>query len=157
MSDRHGYQEYLHAMERTIDRLVDAAEEIGAQLSRMNDAAPAPASSPAHAPGRGATGRYRSKPNLVEAVQWDGSEETYTLMDAAQMPVTVSRALHDGHLILELEVGLNAAHGYHVMPIDHWVVRAMGELEDHWVVSDDYFREKYEREVHPDDMEKADR
>jgi hypothetical protein len=35
MSERH--EDLMHSMEKTMDRLVNAAEEIGIQLSRMND------------------------------------------------------------------------------------------------------------------------
>jgi hypothetical protein len=40
MSERH--EDLMHSMEKTMDRLVNAADEIGIQLGRMNEVAPEP-------------------------------------------------------------------------------------------------------------------
>ncbi|MCA1799763.1 MAG: hypothetical protein LC650_00530 [Actinobacteria bacterium] len=79
---------------------------------------------------------YRSKPQLVEAIQWTG--DNY-------------RAVHDFGASIKLEFGClyveagkTGAQGYVPVPLGHWIIRQPDDLSDHWPVDPHYFAAKYE-------------
>ena len=86
--------------------------------------------------------RYRSKPQEVEAVQWDGYhlEPLYDYL-GDDLSADVLRATGHG---LELRAGKDGAQGWVPVPDGHWIVRKPGDFTDYWPVDPDYFAAKYE-------------
>jgi hypothetical protein len=87
--------------------------------------------------------RYVSKPQTVEAIQWDGLASTAANMADAGMPVQVDPEVGDLHR-LTLLAGKSGAQGVVPVPRGHWIVRQPDDLSDHWPVDDDYFQTKYQ-------------
>lgn len=95
---------------------------------------------------------YRSKPQLVEAIQWTsepgngndciGFVGTPDGVDYGFICQGVNDS--DAQPLAWLRAGKNGAQGWVVVPIGHWIVRKPGDLSDHWPVDPDYFAEKYE-------------
>lgn len=82
---------------------------------------------------------YRSKPTLIEAIQWTGDNES-ALDDFA--PGKTGSDPDTG--FLQLLAGVNGAQGWVNVPIGHWIVRNPGDTSDYWPVDPDYFAAKYE-------------
>jgi hypothetical protein len=79
---------------------------------------------------------YRSKPSLIEAVQWTG-DNFHEVIDFGGSYSTELDVLH-------LLAGKDGAQEYVPVPVGHWIVRSVGDLSDHWPVDPDYFANKYE-------------
>jgi hypothetical protein len=88
--------------------------------------------------------RYQSKPTEVWAIQWDGTETTYDLMDELWMPVQLIHGEQGGEWELKMLAGVNGAQGAVPVPVGHWIVRNANVMNDHWPVEDSYFRDKYQ-------------
>lgn len=96
---------------------------------------------------------YRSKPTLVEAIQWTGDnwDEIWAIGPAEKIASTTPPANstseqireHNG-LPLQLKAGVDGCQGWVDVPVGHWLVRAVGDDSDIWPVADEYFRAKYE-------------
>jgi hypothetical protein len=82
---------------------------------------------------------YRSKPTLVEAVQWTG--ENQTELDTFAPGKTGSNPMTGE---MSLLAGVQGAQGWVDVPVGHWIVRNPGEHIDYWPVDPDYFTLKYE-------------
>lgn len=80
---------------------------------------------------------YRSRPQIVEAIQWTGDEDT---IDRSVF-MTVTSWTSDG---LELLAGKDGAQGWVPVPRGHWLVRNPGDASDNWPVDPDYFAAKYD-------------
>jgi len=87
-------------------------------------------------------GRYRSKPQEIEAVQWTGDN----LDELETFGVQFRYGPDAPELVdpLKIKAGKDGAQGWVPVPVGHWVVRAPGDLTDHWPVDPDYFAAKYE-------------
>ena len=81
---------------------------------------------------------YRSKPSLIEAVQWTGDNAS----EIAAFGVAFRSRPPDW--ALEILAGKDGAQGYVPVPVGHWIVRNPSDLTDHWPVEPDYFTRKYE-------------
>lgn len=86
---------------------------------------------------------YVSKPQRVEAIQWTGNnqQEVHDFLHGHAIFTGDSRYGWD----LKIEAGKDGAQEWVPVPVGHWVVRASGNLTDHWPVDDSYFQRKYER------------
>lgn len=82
--------------------------------------------------------RYISRPQEIEAAQWDGTTPCYTSI-ALALPGKV-RLDSDG---LRLLAGKDGAQEWVPVPVDHWLVHMPGDLSDVWPVDPDYFAAKY--------------
>lgn len=82
--------------------------------------------------------RYRSKPQEVEAVQWDGNLEKVESFGVK------FRYAARWDCPLKIKAGQDGAQGFVDVPLGHWIVRTPGDLSDHWPVDPDYFAAKYE-------------
>ena len=82
--------------------------------------------------------RYRSKPQYVEAISWDGSA-------ARRMEIMALGGFieNDGRGGAILWAGKNGSQGWVPVPVGHWVVTD-GSGADFWPVAHDYFVAKYE-------------
>lgn len=80
---------------------------------------------------------YRSKPQLVEAIQWTG--HNYDEIKAF-CPQKVSIA--DQNLLLL--AGKDGAQEWVPVPLGHWLVHPPGDISDIWPVEHTYFITKYE-------------
>ena len=86
---------------------------------------------------------YISRPSEIEAVQWTGKNFVEVLAFGA----TVRGRTSDDYTVaedLELLAGVNGAQKFVPLPVGHWIVRSIGNYNDHWPVEDEYFRRKYE-------------
>jgi len=83
--------------------------------------------------------RYRSKPQEVEAIQWTGDN----LEEVEEFGVMFRFTVLWGDA-LQVLAGKDGAQKYVPVPEGHWIVRATGDLSDHWPVDPDYFANKYE-------------
>lgn len=81
--------------------------------------------------------RYRSRPQEVEAIQWRGDNH----FEIGTFGAAV--IWNDGQG-LRLLAGKDGAQDFVPVPEGHWIVRAAGDLSDHWPVDPDYFAAKYE-------------
>jgi hypothetical protein len=81
---------------------------------------------------------YSSKPSLIEAVQWTGDN----IKEIADFGVAFRS--RNPEWALEILAGKDGAQDFVPVPVGHWVVRAVGDLTDHWPVDPDYFANKYE-------------
>jgi hypothetical protein len=91
---------------------------------------------------------YRSKPSIVEAIQWIGdndkttSDPTYV---KAVMEFAPGKVRFMGLLgRLELFAGKDGAQEWVPVPLGHWLVNQPGDKTDIWPVDPDYFAAKYE-------------
>lgn len=84
-------------------------------------------------------GAYRSKPQLVEAVQWTG--RNWDEVSDFWPEGTRHLGLYPR---LELLAGKDGAQEWVPVPVGHWIVRQPGDVFDHWPVDPDYFAAKYE-------------
>lgn len=91
--------------------------------------------------------RYRSKPQEVEAVKWDDTDDTVEELWAFTARAISLRFVDDDEAdrrTLYLVAGVNGAQGPVPVPVGHWIVRRPGDASDLWPVDPDYFAEKYE-------------
>lgn len=84
--------------------------------------------------------RYRSIPQEVDAIQWTGGNVAEVLAFGADGEFEDPG---DG-LSMCLVAGKDGAQGLVPVPVGHWIVRAAGDLTDHWPVEPAYFAAKYE-------------
>lgn len=97
---------------------------------------------------------FRSKPQVIEAVQWlgDNLEEVaeFANVDVTKLHVaSVSDSVRgsDGPNYvdeLQLLAGKNGAQGWVDLPPFHWLVSMPGDRSDIWPVDPEYFAGKYE-------------
>lgn len=88
--------------------------------------------------------RYISKPTVIEALQWDNSDEAVgALWDHTDGKIEV-RFNSLGDRSLFLQAGVDGAQEWVPVPVGHWVVHPPGDTSDIWPVEDAYFQEKYE-------------
>lgn len=85
-------------------------------------------------------GEFTSKPQIVEAVQWTGTN--YHQIGAA-FPGKVQLVIDGGADRLELLAGVDGVQGWVHVPTGHWLVHPPGDITDVWPVEDTYFQEKY--------------
>ena len=85
------------------------------------------------------TDLYRSRPQLIEAVQWTG-DNWIAVYDFAGEKVDRPT---DRKLVLL--AGKDGAQEWVPVPVGHWLVHAPGDLSDIWPVAPDYFAAKYEK------------
>lgn len=86
---------------------------------------------------------YRSKPQEVDAVQWDDTDDAVEALwehTAGKVNVRFSPV---GDRELWLEAGKDGAQEYVPVPVGHWVVHQPGDTTDIWPVDPDYFASKY--------------
>ena len=86
---------------------------------------------------------YRSKPQEVEAVQWDGVN--IDPLFEFNAPVIFGTYAEPADIWCELQAGKDGAQGWVPVPVGHWIVRQPGDFTDHWPVDPDYFAAKYEQ------------
>lgn len=86
--------------------------------------------------------RYTSKPTEVEAVQWvgDNADEVDAFVGPYKTAVEPDRSPPK----LWLLAGQDGEQGWVPVPVDNYVVRRVGVLNDHWPVAPGYFEDKYE-------------
>jgi hypothetical protein len=84
---------------------------------------------------------YRSRPQEVEAVRWDGTVSGY--FDVVSNFARFKTRLNGGEL--ELLAGKGGARGWVPVPVGHWIVHPPGDESDIWPVEHEYFTAKYER------------
>lgn len=83
--------------------------------------------------------RYRKRPLVIEAVQWDGNPDTV-------LPLMQDKNARRGSLYLDSDNRIQIAtlEGFLWCPIGHWIVKGIkGEL---YPVADDVFKATYEPE-----------
>lgn len=85
--------------------------------------------------------RYRSKPSEVEAIQWTGDNFDEIEKFCPEGIVVPGMSCPES---AKMYAGKNGIQGCVLLPINHWIVRAAGDLTDHWPVSEIYFAKKYE-------------
>lgn len=89
--------------------------------------------------------KYRSKPQIVEAVQWTGDNLEDVLRAIPDKTARrQSSTVFPSHLGLYLLAGKDGAQEWVPVPIGHWLVHPPGDLSDVWPVEDEYFKAKYE-------------
>ena len=86
---------------------------------------------------------YESIPERVEAVQWRGFYTTAVRTFKAPLHSTYRKGSIFDEIDLFLLAGADGAQGYVPVPVGHWIVRAAGDLSDHWPVEDEHFRNTY--------------
>lgn len=89
---------------------------------------------------------YRSKPTLVEAIQWNGRnwEEVFAFTGPkGASTIDKTDPDGDGHP-LQILAGKDGAQEWVPVPPGHWLVRPVGDDSDLWPVEDTWFRQKYE-------------
>lgn len=84
---------------------------------------------------------YRSKPSLIEAVQWTGRNDN-EMVSAFAGKVRIVDSAGGGGLMLA--AGKDSAQGWVPVPVGHWIVCNPGDHSDLWPVDPDYFAAKYE-------------
>lgn len=84
--------------------------------------------------------RYVSRPQVVEAIQWDGLLARLT--ECADW--APGKVRNDGQNGIELLAGKDGAQEWVPVPVGHWLVRQPGDLSDIWPVEEHYFEAKYE-------------
>lgn len=89
---------------------------------------------------------YRSKPTLVDAMQWDDTDDAVeALWNHTSGKIEVRfNALGDRSLFLL--TGVDGAQEWVPVPVGHWIVHPPGDTTDIWPVDDAYFQAKYERD-----------
>ena len=91
---------------------------------------------------------FVSRPQHVEAVQWDNTDEAVDRLWAhthGKIQVRFGDRPGDaGDRTLYLEAGALGAQGLVPVPVGHWVVHPPGDVSDIWPVEDAYFRAKYQ-------------
>lgn len=86
---------------------------------------------------------YRSKPTMVEAIQWRGSiADLFGTGLFGLLGVIDYSADRDPQLLLL--AGKDGAQGWVPVPLGHWIVRNPGDATDWWPVDPTYFQAKYE-------------
>lgn len=92
--------------------------------------------------------RYVSRPQHVEAVQWDNTDEAIDRLwvhTHGKIHVRYGDRPGDvGDRTLYLEAGALGAQGLVPVPVGHWVVHPPGDVSDIWPVEDSYFQAKYQ-------------
>ena len=102
--------------------------------------------------GKGTAVLYRSKPQVVDAVQWTGDNWDSEIVPwgrqgpDADLFVLVTTGGRDGQE-LRLRAGKGGAQGLVPVPVGHWIIHNPGDWTDLWPVDPDYFAAKYEREA----------
>lgn len=96
--------------------------------------------------------RFRSKPQEVEAIQWNGANA-----DAIRAFIGTARLLSSDNAIvcggavmgrrtsIQLLAGKDGAQGFVPVPLWHWIVRSPDNHSDVWPVDPTYFAAKYEK------------
>lgn len=82
---------------------------------------------------------YRSKPSVIEAVQWNGINYA-AVQKFAGSKVTIETVTNR----LMLHAGKDGAQEWVPVPVDHWLVCQPDDKSDIWPVDPDYFDAKYE-------------
>lgn len=89
--------------------------------------------------------RFRSVPQTVVAIRWDGEDDTLAALDEMLPTGWYQRIVTgpDNDLVLYVNAGVNGAQGLVPVPIGHWIVTNEDAVADYWPVAHDYFIEKY--------------
>ena len=85
--------------------------------------------------------RYVSRPQVVEAIQWDGTLRREA--EIVEWAPDKTRRGAGGRDDLRLLEGKDGAQGWVPVPVGHWLVRQPGDLSDIWTVEEHYFEAKY--------------
>lgn len=85
---------------------------------------------------------YRSKPSIIEAVQYSGDNQDKCRAFAPDKVHYGTWPSGDPGLLLL--AGKDGAQGWVPVPIGHWLVCNPGDKSDIWPVDPDYFAGKYE-------------
>lgn len=88
---------------------------------------------------------YKSKPTLVEAIHWVGTNFDEVSLFAPEKVMRVqhgSDPARDNHL--ELLAGKEGAQDWVPVPVGHWLVHPPGDLSDIWPVEHEFFQSRYE-------------
>lgn len=84
-------------------------------------------------------GRYRSRPQEVEAVVWSGHNIDEVLKFAPDKVYVLEEARE-----LHLLAGKDGVQDWVPVPLGHWLVCQPGDRSDVWPVDPTYFASKYE-------------
>lgn len=89
---------------------------------------------------------YVSRPQYVEAVQWDDTDEAVERLWQHTDGKIEVRFDAEGARDLYLLAGVDGAQKMVPVPVGHWVVHPLGDTSDIWPVENSYFEGKYERD-----------
>lgn len=91
-------------------------------------------------------GKYRSKPQEIEAVQWTGENWSEVMPFGGPDAKLASTTDGEGNVgePLQLLAGKDGAQGWVPVPVGHWIVHMPDDKSDMWPVDPDYFAAKYE-------------
>ena len=81
--------------------------------------------------------KYRKKPVVIEAIQWDGEDTDAVESFAGSKMAWTAEGL-------TLEAGKEGAQEWVPVPVGHWLVHQPGDLSDIWPVAPAYFAAKYQ-------------
>jgi hypothetical protein len=87
---------------------------------------------------------YRSKPQIVEAIQWTGENFDEVSMFAPEKVQLIIPDKDVPGLKLELLAGARGDQGWVPVPLKSWLVHKVGDRTDIWPVDPEYFEDKYE-------------
>lgn len=98
---------------------------------------------------------FRSRPQVVEAIQWTDTTHVHDIRVWASDPAF---SLHESKVryraagfdvigeppLLEVKAGVDGVQGWVPVPLGHFLVRRPGDWSDIWPVEENYFKSKYE-------------